>query len=60
MDIKIEGFQRYPLANHIGWLVDGKPGGQDRHILSEASASSYEQLLKEADETDTLIAFATK
>ncbi|MFI5260390.1 MAG: class I SAM-dependent methyltransferase [Candidatus Paceibacteria bacterium] len=59
-DIRIEGFQRYPLANHIGWLVDEKPGGQKRHATFDASAEAYTKLLEETDQTDTLIAFATK
>jgi len=59
-DIRIEGFQRYSLANHIGWLVDGKPGGQERYTVSEDSSSAYEKILKETDQTDTLIAFAEK
>jgi hypothetical protein len=41
-NVQVEGFQRYPLANHIGWLVNGKPGGQNTiHIM----APEYEQLL---------------
>lgn len=59
-DIRIEGYQRYSLANHIGWLVDEKPGGQKRHVAFDTSKEEYAELLKESDRTDTLIAFATK
>jgi SAM-dependent methyltransferase len=59
-DIRIEGFQRYSLSNHIGWLVDGKPGGQKRYTVFETSAEAYTKLLIDTDQTDTLIAFATK
>ena len=59
-DIRIEGFQRYSLSNHIGWLVDEKPSGQKRHTVFETSAEAYIELLTETDQTDTLIAFATK
>lgn len=59
-DIKVEGFQRYSLANHIGWLVDEEPGGQKRHVALDTSKEAYVELLKESDQTDTLIAFATK
>lgn len=59
-DIKIEGFQRYSLANHIGWIVDGKPGGQKRHTAFGTSAEAYTALLEKTNQTDTLIAFAKK
>lgn len=59
-DVRIEGFQRYPLSNHIGWLVDGSPGGQKRHTAFDTSTPAYAQLLQETDQTDTLIAFAIK
>ncbi len=55
-DVHVEGFQRYPLANHIGWLVYGKPGGQNTiHI----TAPEYKELLTSTDQTDTIIATAT-
>lgn len=59
-DIKIEGFQRYPLGNHIGWLVDGKPGGQTRFKEIGSFADDYARMLLESDQTDTLIAIARK
>lgn len=59
-DIRIEGYQRYSLANHIGWLIDEKPGGQKRYVAFDTSTEKYAELLKKSDQTDTLIAFATK
>ncbi len=59
-NIEVEGFQRYPLSNHIGWLVDGKPGGQNRRpeLRARGVEEAYEKVLKESDQTDTLIAIA--
>jgi 2-polyprenyl-3-methyl-5-hydroxy-6-metoxy-1,4-benzoquinol methylase len=59
-DIKIDGYQRYPLANHIGWFVDGKPGGQTRLKEFGPLADDYARMLLESDQTDTLIATARK
>jgi len=30
INIKITGFQRYPLSNHLYWLLKGKPGGHGK------------------------------
>lgn len=59
-DIKVSGFQRYPLANHLYWLARGKPGGhiQWDHFKSELLDKAYEEKLDEMDQTDTLIAVA--
>ncbi len=57
-DIVVEGYQRYPLSNHLGWLVEGKPGGQASHSEFDEVQAKYTQWLKEADKTDTLIATA--
>ncbi|MBC7836235.1 class I SAM-dependent methyltransferase [Acetobacteraceae bacterium] len=59
-NIQINGFQRYPLANHVGWFVDGKPGGQNRRpeLRVQGAEEAYEKILKESDQTDTLIAIA--
>lgn len=59
-NIRIEGYQRYSLANHIGWLVDGKLGGQKRYPVFDTFTSPYARFLKAINQTDTLIAFATK
>jgi len=60
-DIQIEGVQRYPLSNHLGWLYCGKPGGHksplsriDSPVLTEA----YQNSLAKLDATDTLVVIA--
>lgn len=61
-DISVVGFQRYPLANHLHWLVKRKPGGHQiwSHLRTQELDSAYCQLLASLDQTDTLIAIATK
>lgn len=60
-DIKIEGVQRFPLSNHLGWLANGKAGGH-KSILSlidsQALTSAYSDSLARMNATDTLIAIA--
>ncbi|NJN67379.1 MAG: class I SAM-dependent methyltransferase [Chloroflexaceae bacterium] len=60
--ICVEGFQRYPLANHLYWLARGKPGGhKEWHYLQTPELNrSYAALLAQLDKTDTLIAVAEK
>ncbi len=58
--VKIEYYQRYNLANHLGWFIKKKPGG---HIfykdkISEQLNKSYSEKLKRLGQTDTLIAIA--
>jgi len=60
-NILVEGYQRYPLANHLHWLAQGKPGGhiewsqfQD-HDLDGA----YLKVLSKLNLTDTLVLTAT-
>ena len=62
-NVLVEGVQRYPLSNHLGWAVEGKPGGHksdlsmiDSQELNNAYASSLARL----NLTDTLVAIATK
>ncbi|KKU77646.1 MAG: Methyltransferase type 11 [Parcubacteria group bacterium GW2011_GWA2_47_7] len=59
-DIAVEGYQRYPLSNHIGWLLTGLPGGQKKFsdFDKDGAADAYSRLLAERDSTDTLIAIA--
>ncbi len=59
-NIHIKGTQRYPLANHLHWLANGKPGGhiQWSHLRSQALDAAYEDMLRSIDKTDTLIATA--
>jgi hypothetical protein len=58
LNYKIEGFQRYPLANHLYWLSKGKPGGHEKwpFLVCEKLEAAYQEQLKEIDRTDTLIA----
>lgn len=58
----IEGYQRYPLSNHLYWLSKNLPGGHEKwsflnnNLLHEA----YTKTLQSIDKTDTLIAFVRK
>ncbi|MCX6182216.1 MAG: class I SAM-dependent methyltransferase [Bacteroidetes bacterium] len=61
-NIKVTGFQRYPLANHLHWLNTGKPGGQVHyaHLRTDALENEYAKMLNSIDQTDTIIAIAEK
>ncbi len=61
-NISVDGFQRYPLANHMYWLKEGKPGGQDHwsFLRDKDVEGSYARMLNKLDRTDTLIAVARK
>ena len=56
--IQVSGRQRYPLSNHLHWLVRQKPGGHDAWALLNSAGlhSEYEAMLSRLDRTDTLIA----
>ena len=56
--IAIEGYQRYPLSNHLMWLSKGIPGGHyEWSILREKELDfQYGNMLSKIDQTDTLIA----
>lgn len=58
--VEMFGVQRYPLANHLYWLSQGQPGGQDiwRDLVDPMLDSEYERLLRARDESDTIIAIA--
>ncbi len=62
-DVVIEGVQRKPVSNHLGWLANEGPGG---HVgpLSVIDTpelnSAYEAALRKIDATDTLVAVARK
>ena len=49
--------QRYPLANHLYWLTNGKPGGhKEWGIMNEAEVNNaYAKLLASMGCADTLI-----
>jgi len=61
-DVSITGVQRHGVANHLYWLRNGKPGGQDvwRFLESDTLNREYENLLARYDRTDTLFAYARK
>ena len=48
--------QRYDLSNHITWMTDGKPGGQDRFkdVFSNELIKKYGQDLKDSWQCDTI------
>ena len=61
--VLIEGVQRYPLSNHLGWLTDKRPGGHTRHLRqldTPALEAEYEKALANIDATDTLVLIARK
>lgn len=57
-NVNIFGYQRYPLSNHLHWLVNNKPGGQKIYPEFDQNNKTYESMLIEADKTDTIIAIA--
>lgn len=61
VDIQINGFQRYPLANTLHWLAKGKPGGHNvwGDMRDDELDALYAAKLDALDQTDTLIATAT-
>ena len=61
--ITIQGIQRYNLANHMNWLVNGLPGGHKKPISiieTNELRSAYENSLRMIDATDTLVAIGSK
>ncbi len=54
----IRPIQRYPLANHLYWLAEGKPGGHKQwHFLdSPELRAAYERQLAEIGKCDTILA----
>jgi hypothetical protein len=60
--IHTEGVQRYPLSNHLNWLVNGQPGGHKKSLSivdTLRMKECYEEALNRIDATDTLVAVAT-
>ena len=60
-DIMIKGIQRFPLSNHLNWLIAAAPGGHvgSLSFLSDSDLNcEYEKVLNQIDATDTLIASA--
>ena len=58
----IEGVQRYPLANHLYWLSEKKPGGHEKwgQFSNPSLNNEYANALAKLDMTDTLLLFARK
>ncbi|MFB9172505.1 class I SAM-dependent methyltransferase [Roseibium salinum] len=62
-DIVVEGIQRYPLSNHLGWLAMQAPGGHKTPLSvldTPELKSAYQAALQKIDATDTLVAIAKK
>lgn len=59
-EIEISGYQRYGYTNHLGWLRDGKPGGQEifKDVEDPDFEAAYSDYLKGLGATDTLVAVA--
>ncbi len=60
-DIEIFGIQRYSIANHLGWLMNKKPAGHMSELANMETPElieEYQNALKKADATDTIIAIA--
>ena len=60
--IKIIPIQRYDLNNHMGWLIQGKPGGHEflKSFCNNKQKKFYENFLIKNEITDTLLAIASK
>lgn len=56
-NISVEGFQRYPLANHLYWLAKGMPGGHVvwSQLRTPGLDVAYASFLSNTDQTDSLI-----
>ena len=59
---EMAGCQRYPLANHLHWLANQKPGGHLvwAHLRDPGLDAAYEAKLSSIDRTDTLVAIVGK
>jgi SAM-dependent methyltransferase len=59
----IKGVQRYPLSNHFGWLLNGKPGGHLTTLSmldNEDISRIYELTLASLNATDTIVSISMK
>lgn len=59
-NIAIKGVQRFPLANHLYWIKEGKPGGHLKWDLLRTNEldEAYANMLNSIDRTDTILAVA--
>jgi len=58
----IKQVQRYPLANHLYWLANGKPGGHQKwHFLNSPGLhAAYEKQLAGIGKCDTILASVSR
>ena len=60
-NVKIKGYQRYPLSNHLNWLIKKKAGGHKQSLslidLPDLE-KAYQASLANINATDTLVAVA--
>ena len=58
----IKQVQRYPLANHLYWLANGKPGGHKEwsFINSPELYTAYEKQLAAIGKCDTILASVSR
>jgi 2-polyprenyl-3-methyl-5-hydroxy-6-metoxy-1,4-benzoquinol methylase len=58
----INQVQRYPLSNHLHWLVEGKPGGHQKwnFLDSPELHAAYEKQLAAIGRCDTILASVSK
>ena len=54
--------QRYDISNHIVWMTEGRPGGQDRFTeqFGDSLVKSYKQRLIETWNCDTIFLYIWK
>jgi 2-polyprenyl-3-methyl-5-hydroxy-6-metoxy-1,4-benzoquinol methylase len=59
-NITIDFFQRFGYTNHLGWILDGKPGGHQRYkdLENTQLEESYKSARSEEKVSDTIIAYA--
>lgn len=61
-NFEITGYQRYGYTNHLGWITQRKPGGQNylADLHDHEFNDAYEAYLSKLGATDTLVAVAVK
>lgn len=60
--VRVEQLQRYPLANHLHWLLRRKPGGHQRWSALDTPLlnAPYARVLGALGRCDTLTAYVTR
>jgi len=59
-EIQVIPVQRYPLANHLYWQKEGKPGGHIHMRCDALSEQRYKTNLIRKGKTDTILVIAKK